>query len=608
MDSGASRAARQRMRSAAIAILACAVSSQAGLVHAQVGPVAQGGYLEYQFRMRRAEGSNGSDQHLATWRGQATTFVWRPYILLLDGNLGLTRTRNANSQAKQAGTIVTGALAANVFARSTFPLKVYFESRDSRVDGDSFYSDFSTQNWGFLQQLASRRNGGRLSLEYRRSDTDEISVNGRTEQRKFASELWQLTGQKAFERNDFNLVTSLRKLRRDFPAQSQDRTLLNLRHRFRGSARFSAEDTLFYSDERLGFGGNEQQRQFLQFSGYSRWRPDTVKPLMVTGRLIAQGIEAGNGTTRGRQRFVVSGSANYQYSPQVSFAASAGFNGSDGDETEGQTGTFQRLRGTYRSRSMELASMFYNMGGSLDVANRLIRGENDERIQAIGASFDQGLTRTAMLGSGRQFQVGLTQNAAAVVSTHDDRFQTLAHTAYMTLSRQGARASGYLRLSATDRRRFGDRPDEFQLLSLQVSSRMQIDNTRSLNGSISLQYTDSTAEMMMMNGDTSIFAMSDRSSFSYSAILSYSDAELFNVRNLYFLSQLRYLSSDFKSDDVFDNNERLFDPNRTDSSWRNELTYRIGLLELRLLAEVRDINGRWNSQAFFSVRRYYGAT
>ena len=46
----------------------------------------------------------------------------------------------------------------------------------------------------------------------------------------------------------------------------------------------------------------------------------------------------------------------------------------------------------------------------------------------------------------------------------------------------------------------------------------------------------------------------------------------------------------------------------SDSSWRNELTYRIGLLELRLLAEVRDINGRWNSQAFFSVRRYYGAT
>ena len=38
----------------------------------------------------------------------------------------------------------------------------------------------------------------------------------------------------------------------------------------------------------------------------------------------------------------------------------------------------------------------------------------------------------------------------------------------------------------------------------------------------------------------------------------------------------------------------------------NELTYRIGLLELRLLAQVRDINGRWNSQAFFSVRRYYG--
>jgi hypothetical protein len=46
----------------------------------------------------------------------------------------------------------------------------------------------------------------------------------------------------------------------------------------------------------------------------------------------------------------------------------------------------------------------------------------------------------------------------------------------------------------------------------------------------------------------------------------------------------------------------------SDSSWRNELTYRVGLLELRLLAEMRDVDGRWNGRAFFSVRRYYGTT
>ncbi|HSN52961.1 MAG TPA: hypothetical protein VLS87_10545, partial [Woeseiaceae bacterium] len=158
---------------------------------AELAPVEHDGYLEYRYRLTRNELGQGSDQHLATWRARASTFVWQPYILMLDGNVGLTRSRNQDSKNQNDGTIVTGAIAANAFARSTFPLRLYFESRDSRVDGDVFDSDFTTRNWGFLQQLASRRNGGRIALEYRASDTDEITVNGRTERRNFGSELWQ---------------------------------------------------------------------------------------------------------------------------------------------------------------------------------------------------------------------------------------------------------------------------------------------------------------------------------------------------------------------------------------------------------------------------------
>ena len=218
-----------RGREVALAMLAAAAFAHIDVAVAQVAPIDHGGYVEYQLRTTRGEEGLGNDQHLATWRARASTFVWRPYILLLDGNLGLTRTRNLDSKSKNEGTIVTGAIAANAFARSTFPFRLYFQSRDSRIDGELFDTDFTTRNWGFLQRLASRRNGGSVSLEYRNSDTDEISVNGTTEQRKFGSELWQLTGNQAFGRNDFRLVTSARKLTRSVPAQSQDRILLSLR-------------------------------------------------------------------------------------------------------------------------------------------------------------------------------------------------------------------------------------------------------------------------------------------------------------------------------------------------------------------------------------------
>lgn len=571
---------------------------------ADMAPIEQDGYVEYQFRMTRNDQGVGSDQHLATWRGQASTFVWQPYILLLDGDLGLTRTRNANSSSAEDGTIVTGAISASAFARSTFPLRVYFMSRDSRVDGEIFESDFTTRNWGFMQQLASRRHGGRLSLEYRASDTDQISVNGTTERRKFSSEQWQLNGGRAFGRNDFRITTSLRELQQDVPQQSQERLLVNLRHQFRGGSRFNIDDTLFYSDERLNLSSTDQLRRFLQFNGYSNWRPDTNKPLIVIGRVVAQAVESGNGTIRDSHNYLMSGTATYQFSPRTTIAASAGFNGSGGSEAEGRTGTFQRLRGNYRSRPLSLGRVSYNWGTTLNLGNRRDRNGVVEAVQDLGLSLDHGLSRVANLDAGRQLQFGVTQTAAAQADTQDRREQTLVHTAYATYSRTRGRTAGYLRFSASDRRLYGDRRDEFQLLSLQASSRMQLSRTRSLNGGFSFQFSTATTPMMvdLTTGD---MRMIDNGSYTYSVNLSYVDRELFDIETLNFQSELRYLSAEFRDDDPFRPSVE-FDLDRSDSSWRNELTYRIGLLELRALAEIRDINGRWNSLAFFSIRRYYG--
>ena len=331
-----------------------------------------------------------------------------------------------------------------------------------------------------------------------------------------------------------------------------------------------------------------------------------AKPMTVIGRLVARGVEAGNGTSRGSHSYLMSGTATYQHSPQVTFAASGGFNGSDGDATESRTGTFQRLRGTYRGRPVGMGLMAYNWGGSLDLGNRTDSNGTEQAVQVFGASFNHGLSRVSNLGGGRQLQFSLTQTATALADTLDRREQSLVHTAFATYSRRSGRTSNYLRISASDRRLFGERGNEFQLFSLQGSSRMQIKSTRSLNGGFSLQFSNNSTPMMM-GGDPTNMAMMDSGSFTYSVNLSYVDRALFDVRNLTFLSELRYYSAQYREDDIF-GREDDFDPSRNPSSWRNELTYRIGLLELRALAEVRDVNGRWNSQAFFSIRRYYGTT
>jgi hypothetical protein len=599
MNSGARSPVRQLRRTIALAGLAFLAQSLSGPATAQLGPIQHDGFLEYQFRLNRSEDGPGFNTNLATWRAHASTFVWQPYILQLDGSLGLTRGRDANSDNSQKSSFVTGGIFANLFPRSHFPFRTFFEARDSRVDGGVFDRDRVTRTWGFLQQYSPNR-GGRLSIDFRQADTDELYEDGLRAPRQFVSNIWQVNGSKSLGRNEFRLLTTFRDISRTEQMQSEKRNTLNLRHRFRTSPRFFIEDTTFFSDERIALDGNDTHRRFLQFNGMSTWRPQTQRPLLVIGRVLAHGIDAGpSGFESGSTNFILTGSANYQFTPQVTIAGNVGASTMDPDDLPDESSVFQRLRGIYRADSFDLGRMQYTWGGALEVGNRRQRTNGKDSVQDVAGNFNHSLSRNVTLTGGKQLQVSFSQQAAAIRDTDDLREQSLVHSIFLTLNRQNGRASSYLRLSASDRRGFGDKDDVFQLVTLQGSSRMQVSRNRSCNGGVTLQYNNRSAEMWDEE-------KRDDSSFTYSVNLSYIERDLFKVPNLNFFSEMRLLSSDFRSSDILDQGIGV-DPDRDDKSWRNRLDYRIGRLELQLLADVREINNRWASQVFFSVRRYYGS-
>jgi hypothetical protein len=567
-------------------------------LRAQVGPVDHDGYLEYQYRLVRSEELADNTLHLATWRARASTFIWQPYILILDGTLGLTRARNDFGDARNTNSIITGSVAANAFARSRFPFRAYFESRDSRVDGDVFDTDLVTRNWGFLQQFSPRA-GGRLAVDFRQSDSEDLRVDGFREGRDFSSSTWQITGTKATKRNNFNLLSSFRDLSRDQPMQMETRNLFNLRHRFRTSPRFFIEDTTFYSDEDIDFGNMQATRRFFQFNGNANWRPQTNKPLLVVGRAIAQGVDSGRmGNEAGSSSYVLSATANYQFSRNLNVAGNFIIRSADADDRPEESSVFQRLRTTYRSDAIPLGRVDYLWGGSVEVGNRRDRNEGQDTVQDVLGLFNHGLTRNTTFAGGRSLQLNLSQTLSALEDTEDRREQTLIHSAYLTWNRQNGRMSNYIRLSASDRRSSGDREDTFQLVNFQASARMQMSRKRSWNGSITFQYNNSTATMPHAED-------MDNSSVTYSADLRYMERDLFNVARLDFQSELRLMSANFRSNDLIDEGIAP-DRDRDDSVWRNELNYRVGLLELRMLAELRQIEDRWSTQVYFLVRRYYG--
>ena len=599
MTNSARRLPGSSCRAVALAILVFAGALPVSPARAQLGPIQHTGYLEYVYRLNRSEDMQSNQTNLATWRARASTFVWRPYILQLDGSLGLTQNDNSTSKQGSRGTLVTGSLGASLFGRSRFPFRAFYEARDNRVDGDVFDQDRTTRNWGFIQTYSARR-GGRIALDYRVSDNEAVHVDGITTARKFGSRTWQLRGTKFVGRNNFDLLTSIRNLSRDDVMQSEKRKLFNLRHRFRTSPRFYIEDTTFFSDERIALDSMDTHRRFMQFNGVTNWRPQTRRPLYVIGRATVQGVDSGQvGFEKGSTSFVLTGAANYQFTPNVTISGNVGLTTMDPEGQSDESSVFQRVRSAYRADPIDVGAMEYLWGSSLEAGNRRQRNHGNDTVQNVVGVFNHGVSKTTFLSRGSQLQFSVSQQAAARVDTEDRRDQSLVHSAFVTWSKQKGRSSSYLRLSASDRRTYGDREDVFQLFTFQASSQMRFTRNRSLNGGFSVQYNNSEADMTM---DDEM----DNSAFTYSVDLTYRERDLFNVERLNFLSELRLLSRELRRDDIFDE-EIGVDAERSDQVWRNELDYTVGKLELRLLADVREIDNRWMSQIFFRVRRYYGA-
>lgn len=595
---GSGMVCRIELRRCRAACIAGALVLMAPSVHAQLGPIKHDGYFEYQYRMFRSEQAPTNTTNLLTWRGRASTYLWQPYILQLDGALGLTRTVNESSGAGNNGTLVTGGLVASAFSRSRFPFRAYIDNRDNRVDGDVFEQDRASRNFGFVQTFIPQ-GGGRILLDYRRSDNDEFYVDGVTTKRSFSNRQWQLTGSKYLGRNNFNFLGSVRDVTRDLPSQSESRTLINLRHRFRTSPRFFIEDTTFFSDEKIQLDHSNNHRRFLQFNGISTWRPLTKRPFVVLARALLQGVDAGpDGLESGSKNMVFTASANYQYSPRITVAGNVGVTNTDPDNQSDESTVFQRIRTTYRADKIDFGSLQYMWGTSMEASNRRQRNHDDDTVQDLAGVFNHSLSRSVLLSSYSQLQFSISQQIAAVSDTANRREQSLVHTAFATWNRQNGKTAAYIRLSASDRRTYGGREDFFQLVTLQASSRMQLARTRSLNGGLTLQYSNSS--MAMIDDERR-----ENSAFTYGIDLSYIERELFGVRLLNFTSELRLLSRNLRSAEIFDRGIET-DPDRSDRAWRNELDYRIGRLEFRLLADLRDINNRWMSQVYVQVRRHYG--
>jgi len=608
---GAGFAGRRRC---AMALATGMIVLVAGAATAQVGPAEIDGFVEYQYRLTKGKGQESIGTHFGTVFTQLSSYVWQPWIMQVNASLGLTKTRaetpniGASAAQERRESFVTGRLNVDILRQSRFPFLAFAEIQDSRVDSDVQGLEGVQSTLGFMQRFMPR-SGGQFLLEYRRNMTerfsDDLSQAASASSLEHSTDRWQARMDKGFGRHRVNYNAVVTDFARSDTLESKNDNRHTLRHRYSRNSSFSLENTFFVSDESIERQSSNVLRVFRQFNSILSWRPEVERPLLITGRALLHDIESGQiGSSQNTENIWVSGSLTYQPTDHVTLGAALGSSSQRYDPADWQTRTFSQLNAQVRSKEYSVLTGRYRSSGAIFLLHE--KGsldpddpaESDELTQDLSVNLSHTLSKQFRLASGYQLDLNVSQDWTGQQNRAGERGRILGHRIFGTLSRQRGNSNSYLRVSATDRRQRGLVERNFQLLNLQLSRTTRFDRRRSLGGSLTYQYSSNEL-------DDSDLGSSDSHSTNYSANINYRHADIVNVRNLDFFSELRAQSSEFVSDDPFDEISNNIDETRSDVDWRNRLIFDVGKLRLRLDANFRQVEDRWSTSIYFRVRRYY---
>ena len=571
----------------------------AGLSQAQMGPLDMDGFVEYRYSEFNGKDVDARSSQGLLLKTNLSTFFWRPWILNVTGHVSISERRADARLGDEKSGDIYGGLRLNFLARSKFPLTLYYDDFNGSVDSDINNRSGRTTRYGMLQQFSSRRLGT-YSMEWRSGSTDVLYQDGFRLPERNDNERWQFMGRKAFGRNLFSLSSLGLVVDSQIPERMTESLRHTLRHTFRVGSRFNVRNTAFYTNEELDSEMLQTGRTYRQFSSITTWRP--FRRMLITGRGLLQDSESrGLASDSQVQTVSISGTANYQYSDRLTFTGGLGFIAADNNHGNETDSALQRLGVNYNSDSVLFWDGAYRYFGQVSVGNRSNPGDLDVGdVQDMGISLGHSFTRSLGGGNESNWDFKVSQRASTVQDTAGRERNTLQHSISMTKGTRSNDISRYFRVSLLDQRSLADDPRDHQLVNLQYTMQGQLSRNQSWNANASVQYgrrTQATAEATAL----------DSTSLTYSVAMNYRHTELFGVNNLAFTSDLRWLSEDSQTEDPFDPDFEL-ETERLNSSWRNRIEYRIGLLQLRADADLREVNSMWSASILFQVRRYFGMT
>lgn len=568
-------------------------------------PLSLNGSIAYELRSDRVENERARFNQLLTATVQAASYIYQPWLAIVNGQLGLTTSR---AQGGEHGGVdrdqfVSSALRLGVFPRSRFPFEMRYEVSDSRIDpalGGG--QDYRSRTFGVLQRYRPAAGEFNLSASYERRAQDGAEIGEDTQEALLVdfSSRWR--------RQEFNASLSRALNRRRASHEESDVRAAVLRHRATEGEALSIENSLNFSetDDRLLAGRSDQR--VTQWSSVAMWRPPK-RPYNVTASI--RGFRFAGTDFDNIESLSAAVAANYDVTPQLRAFASASTQRTD--RNEGNSGSAS-AGGSYQGdmRSWRRWSHTWYAGSSASRSRQAGRVDD-----TLAGQLGQSVSRLWGPVNGSTLSVSMSQNASAsrmrdghpgALPGDDPNSRALAHTLGLAWNHVDAGGNAAARLTLSDAHQFDGDRSRLQLVNLQISGSHEIDRRRSWNGNLTLQRlfqrartTDILPAPVAGDPPTTVFDFDRLITHSASGELSYRQMQVWDVPQLRFASILR-LSGDAQ------HQRRVLVPlpERETGSWENRLDWRVGRLDAAATLRASRVDGRCRTALTLQVIRSFG--
>ena len=566
-----------------------------------IPPINWSGRLGSTYRLNKPDQGERTFQRTYTGEIAGDSYLWKPWFGRWRTRLALSASAT-DSESDTDSTFWSGDGRFNLFHMSRFPLDLFFNVQDSRVDfsdGAALLDENNTRfmRLGLTQRYQSADGRGVYDATLLRDELKDLVLNSTDVTNRAI-----MNGFLKRERHTFGAAFLLDDRHRTVSNADALEMQLNLSHSYSPNPRLSVETSgtmgLVDASNDTGSFKDTNARVNSQVFWRSERLPLTLRGLVFLSRqdLDAELSSGDRKLDEGR----VSGFARYLINPNLSAGLDLGASFRSGDIAE-QT-TFQTGSLTYLSSAYPLGKFDYSWNGSVALRNNYSSISGADQI--YGGVLGHGLNRRWLLEWGFPFTAVFNahQEIRGEENTLEGALTVLVNRASATFNANVGSGSSYMQFLLQDTRNSGRLDDDITQLSLIGVHNHRFSRYSDFNASYGVfKVRQSGITGLQERDDDELFLADefDRSRDSTNLDLTYRHSKVFRVNRLRFQSRLQFradslLLSDFRAEGG-------------ELVWENRFDYTIGKLDIRLRTAIinRRAETTGNKLAILSIIRRF---